>query len=103
MWQEFDFDDGWRLSGTGQWELTDERTGWNAGQHVRMALTSRMASATRTPDSAELDPSSEHEPAPETCTWTFELQRDDMKQLLLYFSFGDPDSRSSYVLQRKQP
>lgn len=102
--QEFDFDDRWRLSGTGEWKLTDERTGWNDGQHVRLTLTSRAAPATRTPDPAEpLDPSSEHEPAPETYTWTFELQRDDKKQLMLYFFFGDPDSRSAYVLERKQP
>ncbi|PTH86927.1 hypothetical protein C9J60_19835 [Streptomyces sp. A244] len=99
--QEFDFDDRWRLSGAGAWELTDERTGWNDGQHVRLTLTSRTASATRTPDPAE--PSAEHEPAPETYTWTFELQRDARKQLMLYFFFSDPDSRSAYVLERKRP
>ncbi|MFG3305511.1 hypothetical protein [Streptomyces wuyuanensis] len=100
--QEFDFDDRWRLSGTGEWELIDERAGWNDGQHVRLTLTSRTASATRTPDPAErLGPSPGQEPAPETYTWTFELQRG--KQLTLYFFFGDPDSRSAYVLERKQP
>ncbi|WNO76802.1 hypothetical protein [Streptomyces sp. AM8-1-1] len=100
--QEFDFDDRWRLSGTGEWELTDERTGWNDGQHVQLTLTSRMSSTTRTPDPAErLDPSPERGPAPETYRWTFELQRDDKKQLMLYFFFGDPDSRSTYVLERK--
>ncbi|MEU2491623.1 hypothetical protein [Streptomyces sp. NPDC007883] len=102
--QEFDFDDRWRLSGTGEWELTNERAGWNDGQHVQLVLTARTSSATRTPDPAErLDPSTEHEPAPETYTWTFELQRDDKKQLTLYFFFGDPDSRSTYILERKQP
>ncbi len=99
--QEFDFDDRWRLSGAGEWELTDERTGWNDGQHVQLTLTSRMSSATRTQDPAErLDPSSERGPAPETYRWTFELQRDDKKQLMLYFFFGDPDSRSTYGLER---
>ncbi|MFE0511023.1 hypothetical protein [Streptomyces sp. NPDC058964] len=39
-------------------------------------------------------------PAPRTYTWTFELRRDDRKALELYFFFGDPDSRSTYVLQR---
>ncbi|MFF8537367.1 hypothetical protein ACF07B_36280 [Streptomyces sp. NPDC015532] len=100
--QEFDFDDSWRVSGTGRWKLTDERTGWNDGQHVRLTLTSRTASATRTPGPGELEPSAGPEPAPETYTWTFELQRNDKKRLLLYFFFGDPDSRSAYVLERAQ-
>lgn len=99
--QEFDFDDRWRVSGTGVWELTDERGGWNDGQHVRLTLTSRTASATRTPAPDEsLGSSAGPEPAPETYTWTFELQRNDKKRLLLYFFFGDPDSRSAYVLER---
>ncbi|MGW2782687.1 hypothetical protein ACWC3X_15795 [Streptomyces populi] len=99
--QEFDFDDGWRASGTGTWELTDERAGWNDGQHVRLTLTSRTASATRAPGPGErLGPSAERAPAPDTYTWTFELQRNDKKRLLLYFFFGDPDSRSAYVLER---
>ncbi|MGW3661127.1 hypothetical protein ACWD6R_38270 [Streptomyces sp. NPDC005151] len=102
--EEFDFDDGWRLSGTGAWERTDERTGWNDGQHVRLTLTSRTASATRAPDPGErLDALGEHAPAPETYTWTFELQRDNREQLMLYFFFGDPDSRSAYVLKKRQP
>ncbi|WP_225860269.1 hypothetical protein [Streptomyces triticiradicis] len=99
--QEFDFDDRWRVSGTGAWELTGERAGWNDGQHVRLTLTSRTASAARAPDPGEhLDPQAEPEPAPDAYTWTFELQRNDKKRLLLYFFFGDPDSRSAYVLER---
>lgn len=100
--QEFDFDDRWRLSGMGTWELTDERMGWNDGQHVRMALTSRTASATRAPDPAEpLDEPAERAPAPVAYTWTFELRRDNREELELYFFFGDPDSRSTYVLTRE--
>lgn len=102
--QEFDFDDRWRLSGTGTWELTDEHMGWNDGQHVRVALTSRTASATRAPDPAEpFGESAERDPAPEFYTWTFELRRENREELELYFFFGDPDSRSTYVLTRKQP
>ncbi|MFE0511024.1 hypothetical protein [Streptomyces sp. NPDC058964] len=51
--QEWDFDDGWRLSGTGTWRLTDQRTGWNDGRHVRLTLTSRTAAATRPPRPAD--------------------------------------------------
>ncbi|MFB7243586.1 hypothetical protein ACFCYX_14105 [Streptomyces populi] len=99
--QEFDYDDRWRVSGTGAWELTDERAGWNDGRHVRLTLTSRTASATRAPGPGERpDPPDGHEPAPDTYTWTFELRRDDKKRLLLYFFFGDPDSRSAYVMER---
>ncbi|MFE1289977.1 hypothetical protein [Streptomyces sp. NPDC058751] len=99
--QEFDFDDGWRVSGTGTWKLTGERAGWNDGQHVRLTLTSRTASTTRTPGPGErADPPDGLRPAPDTYTWTFELQRNDKKRLLLYFFFGDPDSRSAYVLER---
>ncbi|MCF4138853.1 hypothetical protein L1856_22110 [Streptomyces sp. Tue 6430] len=102
--QEFDFDDGWRLSGTGVWELTDEPTGWNDGQHVRLTLTSPTASTTRTPDPAGRPaPPTGNEPPPETYTWTFELRRDDENRLALYFFFGDPDSRSTYVLEKRQP
>ncbi|MET7632804.1 hypothetical protein OG830_37845 [Streptomyces sp. NBC_00121] len=36
-------------------------------------------------------------------TWTLELRRDNREELELYFFFGDPDSRSTYVLTRKQP
>lgn len=102
--QEFDFDDRWRLSGTGTWELTGKRMGWNDGQHVRVALTSRTASTTRASDPTEpLTEQTERPSAPQVYTWTFELRRDNREDLELYFFFGDPDSRSTYVLQRKQP
>ncbi|MEV7793165.1 hypothetical protein AB0O68_14390 [Streptomyces sp. NPDC087512] len=92
--QEWDFDDGWRLSGTGRWDLTDERTGWNGGRHVRLTLTPRTATTART---------SQAGPASLPYTWTFELRRDAEGALELYFFFGDPDSRSTYVLQRTAP
>ncbi|QIQ03644.1 hypothetical protein [Streptomyces liangshanensis] len=106
--QEFDFDDRWRLSGSGTWALTDERMGWNDGQHVRLSLTSRTASATRAPDPAEpFDASAEPPEAPATYHWTFELRRnkkrDKQEGVELYFFFGDPDSRSTYVLERQRP
>ncbi|MGJ3560089.1 hypothetical protein ACR6C2_21785 [Streptomyces sp. INA 01156] len=41
--------------------------------------------------------------APKTYTWTFELERDDREALRLYFFFGDPDSRSTYILEREEP
>ncbi|MFF3334152.1 hypothetical protein ACFYWX_32165 [Streptomyces sp. NPDC002888] len=100
--QEWDFDDRWRLSGTGTWKLTDKRTGWNDGQHVQLTLTSRTSVATRAPEPNEPpDPPTNLPQAPKTYTWTFELRRDDKEALGLYFFFSDPDSRSTYVLQRE--
>ncbi|MCF3130796.1 hypothetical protein [Streptomyces olivochromogenes] len=101
---EWDFDDRWRLSGTGTWELTDKRTGWNDGQHVRLKLTSRTAVATRAPEPDDPPaPTGDSPRIPKTYTWTFELRRDDKKDLELYFFFHDPDSRSTYILQREGP
>jgi hypothetical protein len=102
--REWDFDDRWRLSGTGRWELTDRRTGWNEGQHVRLTLTARTSAATRAPEPGEPSgPAADPPEPPRTYTWTFELDRDDKKELVLYFFFGDPDARSTYVLEREGP
>ncbi|GAA3789320.1 hypothetical protein GCM10023083_26320 [Streptomyces phyllanthi] len=37
-------------------------------------------------------------PAPERYTWTLELDRHE-KGLVMFFLYGDPDSRSAYVLE----
>ncbi|MEV5984276.1 hypothetical protein AB0L85_04565 [Streptomyces sp. NPDC052051] len=99
--QEFDFDHRWRLSGKGRWKLTDQRAGWNDGQHVRLSLTARTGAATREPEPGETSDAADAPPPPRTYTWTFELERDDEDALRLYFFFGDPDSRSTYVLVRQ--
>ncbi|MFG2117982.1 hypothetical protein [Streptomyces sp. NPDC048710] len=99
--QEWDFDDRWRLTGAGTWKLTDQRTGWNDGQHVLLTLTARTAVATRAPEPDDPPaPTTDRPQPPKTYTWTFELRRNDEKALELYFFFGDPDSRSTYILQR---
>ncbi|MFD3655644.1 hypothetical protein [Streptomyces sp. NPDC058620] len=97
--QDFDFDDGWRLSGTGNWKLTDNPAG---GQRLRVTLTSRTASAVR--QDAEVAGTLQEGPgpAPETYTWTFYMRRDTHRELQLYFLFGDPDSGSTYVMERKR-
>ena len=102
--QEWDFDDRWRLSGTGTWKLTDQRTGWNDGQHVQLTLTSRTAATDRPPEPDEpvARPTGRTQP-PKTYTWTFELKRDKSKALELYFFFSDPDSRNTYVLEKREP
>ncbi|MFD7324819.1 hypothetical protein ACFV9D_27660 [Streptomyces sp. NPDC059875] len=46
--QDFDFDDGWRLSGTRTWELTDDAD----GQDIRLAMTTRTEVEMRVPVAA---------------------------------------------------
>jgi hypothetical protein len=102
--QEWDFDDRWRLSGTGSWKLTRQRAGWNDGQHVQLTLTSRTAVEVRASEPSEpLGPPTDRPEAPKTYTWAFELDRDKKEELKLYFFFGDPDSRSTYILEREEP
>ncbi|WP_329116504.1 hypothetical protein [Streptomyces sp. NBC_01465] len=99
--QEFDFDAGWRLSGTGTWRLTSETAGWSGGQHLILTLKTRTGSAQRPDDPTSETPLTDREPAPETYIWTFELRRTEQHALQPYFYFGDPDSRSTYVLTKK--
>ncbi|MFF4351169.1 hypothetical protein [Streptomyces sp. NPDC001530] len=96
--QEFDFYDRWRLSGTGTWQLTDADAGWSDGQHVRLSLADRTAVEERhDPKDAPTDSGN---PAPERYTWTLETDRDKKGRLALFFLFGDPDSRSLYMLEK---
>ncbi|MFE7323760.1 hypothetical protein ACFU8W_02045 [Streptomyces sp. NPDC057565] len=96
--QDFDFDDGWRLSGTGTWTLTDEP---DQGQHVRLTLTTRTASAVRPDSESAGTPPEGRVQAPWTYTWTFSLRRDTHRELQLYFFFSDPDAGNTYVMERK--
>ncbi|WP_328868940.1 hypothetical protein OHT76_01955 [Streptomyces sp. NBC_00287] len=90
--QDFDFDDGWRVSGTGTWELTDDAD----GQDVHLTLTTRTGVAMR---AAVADASAAAEP-PTTYTWRFYLRRDQREALELFFFYGDPDIGNTYVMTR---
>ncbi|MFI5770097.1 hypothetical protein ACIA74_16370 [Streptomyces sp. NPDC051658] len=100
--QDFDFDRQWRMSGTGTWELTDRPMGWSDGQHVSLSVTRRTSSAWREPadaaDEAAVD-GDFREPAPDSYTWTLELER-RKKGLALYFFYSDPDNRNTYYLEK---
>lgn len=105
--QEFDFDDQWRMSGAGTWELTDRPMGWSDGQHVSLRVTRRTSSTWRKPADAAAGEagggSESRAPAPGSYTWTLELER-RKKGLTLYFFFSDPDSRNTYYLEKaRQP
>ncbi|MFI6645422.1 hypothetical protein [Streptomyces sp. NPDC050504] len=89
----FDFEDGWRLSGTGTWQLTDDD-----GQVVRLALTTRTRVVRRLP--APVASPSTPEP-PSTYSWFFYADRDQHDGLVLFFMYGDPDIGNTYVLTRE--
>ncbi|WP_255951953.1 hypothetical protein [Streptomyces odontomachi] len=100
--QEFDFDDGWRMSGIGTWRLTDAKSGWGNGQHISVRVTQRMSWEERhDTEPGGRVPADARRPAPKTYTWTLEMQR-GAKGLRLFFLFGDPDSRSYYYLEKER-
>ncbi|MFJ9447319.1 hypothetical protein ACIRRH_36520 [Kitasatospora sp. NPDC101235] len=88
---DFDFDQGWRLSGTGTWELTD-RAG---GQDVVVTMTTRTGAETREASPAVRGTFA----APLTYTWRFYARRDAHRSLELFFFFGDPDIGNRYLLR----
>lgn len=96
--QEWDFYDRWRLSGTGTWSLTGDDVGWSDGQHVRLRLDARTSWEERA-DAEDTALDDDGGPAPERYTWTLELDRDAKGGLVVFFLYGDPDSRSDYVLE----
>lgn len=92
--EDFDFDDGWRLSGTGTWKLTDD----SGGQGIDLALTHRTGSDMRADHPS--DDTSVSLPPPTTYTWNLYVDRDRSERLRLFFFYGDPDVRNTYVLSR---
>ncbi|MFF7442952.1 hypothetical protein [Streptomyces sp. NPDC008122] len=92
--QDFDFEDGWRLSGTGTWKLSDG----DGGQIVRLTLTSRTRLERRSP--AMATDTSTPEP-PSTYAWRFYVDRDGHDEPKLFFFYGDPDVGNTYVMTRE--
>ncbi|WP_338672008.1 hypothetical protein V1460_03305 [Streptomyces sp. SCSIO 30461] len=92
--QDFDFEDGWRLSGTGTWQLADD----DGGQAVRLALTARTRVESRSPTTATDTSASE---PPSTYAWSFYVDRDQHDELRLFFFYGDPDIGNAYVMTRE--
>lgn len=92
---DFDFEEGWRLSGTGTWRLADDE----GGQTVRLALTTRTRVERRQPVAAGTDPSAVEPPS--TYSWSFYVDRDPHDGLVLFFMYGDPDIGNMYVMTRE--
>ncbi|MFF0751820.1 hypothetical protein [Streptomyces sp. NPDC004267] len=92
--QDFDFEDGWRLSGTGTWQLTDD----DGGQVVRLAMTTRTRAERRFPVTVTA-PSAPGPPS--TYSWLFNVDRDQHDGLVLFFTYGDPDIGNRYAMTRQ--
>ncbi|MFI2607819.1 hypothetical protein [Kitasatospora sp. NPDC018619] len=119
--QEFRFDDNWRMTGQGSWELYEPgryRGGNTVGRGfvVHLTVTSDPGGAApggeapTEPAAASASPSTgvdEREaagrtaPAPAQGTWDMGVTRDRDGRTILYFLTSDPDNRDTYSLSRK--
>ncbi|GLW57190.1 hypothetical protein [Kitasatospora phosalacinea] len=95
--KDFDFDQGWRLSGTGTWEFDDRES----GQQLVLDLTARTSTDTR--PGATAAPATDPGPPRSPYRWRFELDHDKQEKLVLFFFYGDPDAGNTNVLQRPAP
>ncbi|MGZ2356104.1 hypothetical protein LRE75_05240 [Streptomyces sp. 372A] len=95
--QDFDYDEGWRLSGTGAWRLADT----DGGQVVRLALKAPSRVDRRAPQAAGNSSSSADAQSPSAYNWSLHVDRSERKhELKLFFFCGDPDIGNTYVLTR---
>ncbi|MFG2914269.1 hypothetical protein ACGF0D_15425 [Kitasatospora sp. NPDC048298] len=116
--QEFRFDDNWRMTGSGSWELYEpgRYKGGNTvgrGFVVHLAVTSEPGQATAdgaTPTEPaapastgvdEREAARRTAPAPALGTWDMGVTRDREGRTILYFLTSDPDNRDTYSLSRK--
>ncbi|MFD6345522.1 hypothetical protein ACFWF9_12440 [Streptomyces roseolus] len=90
----FDFEEGWRLSGTGTWRLVDPK----GGQVVQLALTARTRVENRSAPTATATAAPE---PPTSYAWSFSVDRDEHGELNLFFLYGDPDIGNLYVMTRE--
>ncbi|MFD7639112.1 hypothetical protein ACFV4P_00510 [Kitasatospora sp. NPDC059795] len=94
--KEWDYDHGWRLSGTGRWELVDR----DAGQQLVVDLTTRTGTDARTDNRPGVTPDPSANAAPTTYRWRFYVKRGQQQQLELFTFVGDPDTGNTYLLTR---
>ncbi|MFE9404248.1 hypothetical protein ACFYNY_21115 [Streptomyces sp. NPDC006530] len=91
----FDFDYGWRLSGTGTWRLADA----SGGQTVRLTLTTQTRVESRSPEASSVGESSPQ--APRIYTWFFHVDRDRHDEVRLFFFYGNPDTGNTYAMNHE--
>ncbi|MFB7948353.1 hypothetical protein ACFC6L_25930 [Kitasatospora phosalacinea] len=91
--KDFDFDQGWRLSGTGTWQFDDRES----GQQLVLDLAAPTSTDTRPGTTAA--PATSPGPPRSPYRWRFELDHDEQDELVLFFFYGDPDAGNKNVLQ----
>ncbi|WP_143659974.1 hypothetical protein [Streptomyces sp. WZ.A104] len=114
--QEFRFDDGWRMSGSGTWSLSEpgEYKGGNTvgtGSVVHVVVKPSVdsvgggaAKANESPSSVPSDPASaatRTAPPPTEAAWDLSVVKDKSGKLELFFLTSDPDVRDKYYLSRR--
>jgi len=97
--QEWGFDDGWRMTGSGRWRI-EKATGDDADgrrrDEIHMTITAESFVMRReSPPMPDQDPFAK---PPKTYEWVIDVAKKD-GELNLYFLTGDPDVRDYYVLR----
>ncbi|WP_327269608.1 hypothetical protein OG233_21860 [Streptomyces sp. NBC_01218] len=118
--QEFAFDDGWRMTGTGTWSVQEPGT-YHGGNTVGNGSVVRLKAAplagtapstdgavttppVGTPDAAvsrdPVDAASRTAPPPDHATWALGVTEEKEGELRLFFLTSDPDVRDTYYLTK---
>ncbi|MFI1222683.1 MULTISPECIES: hypothetical protein [unclassified Streptomyces] len=113
--QEFRFDDGWRMTGSGTWSLSEpgSHQGGNTvgdGSVVHVVVKPSVdgigndAEETESPSSVPSDPASaatRTAPPPEEAAWDLSVIKNKSGKLEFFFLTSDPDVRDKYYLSRR--
>ncbi|MEV4616899.1 hypothetical protein AB0K43_30540 [Kitasatospora sp. NPDC049258] len=109
--QEFRFDDGWRMTGKGTWELYEPgryQGGNTVGDGSVVHITVRSAQSSPAPSPALPTPSTSvaaeaaarTKPAPPEASWYMGVTKGKDGRPMLFFLTSDPDTRDTYTLSK---
>ncbi|MEV5972555.1 hypothetical protein [Streptomyces sp. NPDC051921] len=107
--QEFRFDDNWRMTGEGTWELYEPgryKGGNTVGRgyvvHVTVKSSAPAPSPSAAPPSAAPPDSvaARTAPPPAEATWYMGVTKDKAGRPALFFLTSDPDARDTYTLSK---
>ncbi|MGW1410870.1 hypothetical protein [Streptomyces sp. NBC_01224] len=98
--EDWDFDEGWGLSGTGTWQLIKGASGETIGgaPAVQISITNVTGQIQRPPRDIDEWTTTPHTPIGRY-TWKFGMER-TKKGLQPYYLAGDPDAPNLYHLKR---
>ncbi|MCX4718714.1 hypothetical protein OG818_23465 [Streptomyces virginiae] len=98
--QDWDFDRGWGLSGTGTWKLIEGASGETlmAAPAVQISITTVTGQIQRPARDMDEWTTAPHAPIGKY-TWKFGMERTE-KGLQPYYLAGDPDAPTLYHLKR---